>query len=278
MSPLPNLISESLLVKATIEFLKSTGGRATAVRIVDHVMKIKRAEPDLARLLVSDLVERDPRLRQHEDFVELTNQIHDAIDLANTSFVVFDLETTGAKAPPCRITEIGAFRVENGAVTAKFHTLLNPDSPIPPFISSLTGISEDMVKDAPRFRDIANEFLAFIGDSVLIAHNSLFDLAFLNHEIGRVYGDYRIGNPSLCTVQLSRRLLPDIENHKLNTVADFYSIDLINHHRASEDAHATAEIFINLLKDLETLGIRNFGAARKFSQRKHHVKQSKAAV
>ena len=101
---------------------------------------------------------------------------------------------------------------------------------------------------APRFRDVALEFLEFIGDSVLVAHNAHFDMHFLNHEIGRVYEDYRIANPSLCTVQLSRKLLPDIANHKLNTVASHFSIELLHHHRASDDARATAHIFVNLLK------------------------------
>jgi len=277
MPPYPNLISESLLVRSTIDFLHAAGGSASAVRVVDHVMKIRGPEPNLARLLVMDLVDRDSRLSITEDLVAIASTNHNAIDLAKTSFVVFDLETTGAKAPPCRITEIGAFRVEGGEIVGKFHTLVNPEMPIPPFITLLTGISDRMVADAPKFGEIANDFLEFIGNSVLVAHNAPFDLGFLNHEVGRVYEDYRVGNPVLCTVQLSRRLLPDIDNHKLNTVADFYSIDF-NHHRASDDAHATAKIFINLLKDLNDRGIRNFGAARRFSLKKHYVEPRKAAA
>jgi len=201
-----------------------------------------------------------------------------AFDLANTSFVVFDLETTGAKAPPCRITEIGAYRVENGAVVDEFQTLVNPEMPIPEFITWLTGISDDMVRDAPRFGEVSGKFLEFIGDSILVAHNAPFDIGFLNHEVGRVHEDYRVGNPSLCTVQLSRWLLPDIENHKLKTVANYYSVDLINHHRASDDAHATARIFINLLKQMNEMGVRDLGSARKFSQKKHYVRHRKAAA
>jgi len=264
----PNLISESLLIADTIDFLQSTGGRATAVRVVDYVMKISRAEPSLARLLVSDLVGRDPRLTLNEDTVEFIASNHEKIELGSSGFVVFDLETTGAKAPPCRITEIGAYRVKGGVLVDEFHTLLDPEMKIPPFIVSLTGISDEMVKGAPKFCDVASDFLDFIGDSVLVAHNARFDLGFLNHEIGRVYEDYRVANPSLCTVQLSRKLLPHIENHKLKTVANYYSIDLVNHHRASDDAHATAKIFVNLLSDLHTLGIRDLGAAKKFCYRK----------
>ena len=267
MPPYPNLFSESLLINETIAFLKSIGGRASAVRVVDYVMKIRKAEPNLARLLVSDLAERDPRLRLDHDTVEFVGLNHEKIDLAKTGFVVFDLETTGAKAPPCRITEIGAYRVRNGKVEEEFHTLVNPEMPIPPFIMSLTGISNDMVKDAPKFAEIAAGFMDFIADSVLVAHNARFDMGFLNHEIGRVYEDYRVGNPSLCTVQLSRKLLPNIENHKLNTVANYFSIELLNHHRATDDARATAHIFVNLLKDLQILGIRDLGAAQRFKKK-----------
>src|SRR5437762_12556255 len=151
MSPYPNLISDSLLVSETIALLRMFGGSATAVKIVDYVMNIKRPEPSLARLLVQDLVERDPRLQLIEDTVRLVQNVFDERRLLETEFVVFDLETTGSKAPPCRITEIGAYRVRYGTVTEEFQTLVNPEIPIPPYISALTGIDNEMVADAPRF-------------------------------------------------------------------------------------------------------------------------------
>lgn len=268
MPPYPNLISESLLVTETIRYLESTGGRAPAVRVVDRVMKIRKPEPAIAKLLVQDLIERDSRLVMNNDHVEFVYSDPGELDIAETDFVVFDLETTGAKAPPCRITEIGAYRVRNGNVAEEFHTLVNPQTPIPPFITGLTGINDDMVREAPLFSDIANDLLEFIGDAVLVAHNARFDLGFLNYEIGRVYEEYRLGNPSLCTVQLSRKLLPDIENHKLNTVARHFAIELLNHHRASDDARATARIFVNLLEDLQARGIRDLEAVRRFSTKK----------
>src|SRR6188472_3916350 len=210
MTPYPNLISESLLINETVELLRSFGGKASAVSIVDFVMRIRRPDPGLARLLVADLIERDPRLTLNGDIVELVADGFESRELNATEFVVFDLETTGAKAPPCRITEIGAYRVRNGEVTEEFQTLVNPEMPIPWFITQLTGINDEMVRDAPLFADIVNDFLSFIGDSILVAHNSGFDMRFLNHEIGRVYENYRLANPCLCTVQLSRKLLPDI--------------------------------------------------------------------
>ena len=278
MRPHPNLISDSLLINATLDFLRSIGGSASAVSVVDYVMNIRKAEPTLARLLVSDLVARDPRLLLDGDLVEITWDDHDARGLAESGFVVFDLETTGAKTPPCRVTEIGAYRVRGGEIVEEFHTLVNPEMPIPFFITMLTGISDEMVRAAPKFGDIADDFLAFIGDSILVAHNASFDMRFLNHEVGRKYEGYGVGNPSICTVQLSRKLLPDVENHKLKTLAEYFNVELVNHHRANADAHATARIFVNLLGDLETLGLRDLGALRKFCVKGNYVRTGKVTA
>jgi DNA polymerase-3 subunit alpha (Gram-positive type) len=264
MPPYPNLISNSLLVNETIQLLKSFGGRVSAVKVVDFVMKISAPEPNLARMLVSDLVETDSRLQLIDDTLELVQNDYERRAFAETDFVVFDLETTGAKAPPCRITEIGAYRVKNGKITDEYQTLVNPETTIPLFISQLTGITDSMVRNAPKFREVVHDFLDFIGDSVLVAHNAHFDMHFLNHEIGRIHTDYRVGNPSLCTVRLSRRLLPDVENHRLNTLANHYSVALVNHHRASDDAHATAHIFVNLLEELHKRGVRDLATVKKF--------------
>ncbi len=249
--------------------LRSFGGRASAVSVVDFVMKIRKPDQRLARMLVADLISSDRRLSLDGDTVELKDDEYESRELLETEFVVFDLETTGAKAPPCRITEIGAYRVKNGTVMEEFQTLVNPETPIPSFIASLTGISDEMVAGAPVFADVAFDFLDFIGDSILVAHNSGFDMRFLNHEIGRVFGKYKLGNPCLCTVQLSRKLLPDILNHKLKTVAAHYKIELVNHHRASADAYATAHIFVNLLNRLNENGVNDLAAIRGLGSRKH---------
>lgn len=258
-----NLISDSLLINETIQLLKTFGGRATAVEVVDSVMNIRKPEPHLAKLLVSDFIKNDPRLSLNDNFVELKLLNHDAVNLFETDYVVLDFETTGAKCPPCRVTEIGAYRIEKGKITDKFHTLVNPETEIPIFITQLTGITDQMVRNAPKFREIASDFLLFIGDAVLVAHNAPFDIRFLNYEISKIYDGYKVANPHLCTVQLSRRLVPHIENHKLNTVAEYFRVNLENHHRASHDAHATAKIFVNLLEQLNELGVSDLAAVRK---------------
>jgi DNA polymerase III epsilon subunit family exonuclease len=279
MLPYQNLISDSLLINLTVDFLTSVGGTAPAIGVVDYVMSIKTSDAALARILVSDLVSRDSRLRITGDDVTLVEIDHHSIALCDAGFVVFDLETTGAKTPPCRVTEIGAYRVRKGEIVEEFHTLVNPETPIPFFISMLTGITDEMVKDAPKFSEVADKFLRFIGDSVLVAHNAGFDMRFLNHEVGRLFEDYRLANPSLCTVQLSRRLLPDVENHKLKTLAEYYSVALVNHHRANEDAYATARIFINLIEQITTQhGVSDLGGVWAMSSKKNYVRTGKVAA
>ncbi len=240
-------------------------------------MKIRRPDPAIARMLVADLIERDPRLTLSDDTVQLTPDAYDERDIEGTDFVVFDVETTGSGVPPGRMIEIGAYRVREGRVVDEFITLVNPETTIPPFISGLTRITNAMVADAPLFGEIADDLLTFIGDSMLVAHNSGFDMGFLNHEIGRVYKDYRIANPCLCTVKLSRRLLPEIANHKLKTVADYYEVDLRDHHRAGPDARATAHIFINLLTHLRDDGVTDLASVRRLASRRQQYAKRSAA-
>lgn len=272
-----NLISGSLLVMETIDYLVSVGGSASASSVVEYVMNIRNANDAMSRMLVADLAERDPRIVVESDTVSINEPDNDAIDLSEASYVVLDLETTGAKAPPCRIIEIGAYRVAGGAIVDEFVTLVDPECDVPEFITSLTGISDSMLANAPRFENVVSDFLSFLGDSILVAHNTPFDLAFLNYEIGRIHQECCLWNPTLCTVELSRRILPDIENHKLKTLADHYSVELINHHRAGEDAHATAKIFIYLLESMFEQGVRNYGAARLFGRKKHYARRQAAA-
>ncbi|MBC7912069.1 MAG: DNA polymerase III subunit epsilon, partial [Pyrinomonadaceae bacterium] len=142
--------------------------------------------------------------------------------------------------------------------------LVNPETQIPPFIVNLTGITNQMVKDAPRFEEVAPLWLDFAGDAVLVAHNAQFDVRFLNHEIARVFPGRRMANSNLCTVILSRRIFPGLLNYRLQTVAEHFSIQINNRHRAASDALATAEIFIHMLARMHEHGINDLAAARRF--------------
>jgi len=266
MPPYSNLVSDSTLVQDTIDLLTCSGGRAAASEIVDAVFKLSHIDDELAGLLVADLIRNDRRFKIVENnTVELLEDDSHLRLLKELDFVVVDVEATGAKTPPNRLIELGAYRIRGGKIVDKFATLVNPEIPIPRFVATLTGISNEMVKGAPVFADVAPKWLDFVSEAVLVAHNAPFDTSFLNHEISRVYPGHRMVNPHLCTVRLSRRAMPDLSNHRLETIASHFSIPIASRHRAGSDALATAEIFIFLLTELEkTHGIKDLGAARRF--------------
>lgn len=266
MAPYPNLVSDSTLVQDTIDLLTDAGGRAPASEIVDAVFKLSHIDDELAGLLVADLIRNDRRFKIIDNnTVELQQDNWDTRLLRDLDFVVVDVEATGAKTPPNRLIELGAYRIRGGKIVDKFLQLVNPEIPIPRFVMTLTGISNEMVKRAPVFAEVAPRWLDFVSDSVLVAHNAPFDTSFLNHEISRVYPGHRMVNPHLCTVRISRRALPEIANHRLDTIADHFSIPIVSRHRAGSDALATAEIFLLLLTKLEEdHGVKDLAAARNF--------------
>ncbi len=266
MQTFSNLVSDSSLVQETIDLLIDAGGRAAASEIVDAVFKLSHIDDELAGLLVADLIKNDRRFKLVENnTLELQKDDLQSRLLKELDFVVVDVEATGAKTPPNRLIELGAYRIREGRIVDKFLSLVNPEIPIPRFVMALTGITNEMVKTAPVFADIAPRWLDFVSESVLVAHNAPFDTSFLNHEISRVYPGHRMVNPHLCTVRLSRRALPELTNHRLDTIASHFSIPIISRHRAGSDALATAELFLLLLSRLETEhGITDLAAARNF--------------
>jgi DNA polymerase III epsilon subunit family exonuclease len=266
MVPYSNLVSDSTLVQDTIDLLVGSGGRANASVIVDTVFKMSHVDAELAGLLVADLVKNDRRFHMTEDnTVELRQDDWSSRLLRELDFVVVDVEATGAKTPPNRLIELGAYRIRGGRIVDKFLSLINPELPIPRFVITLTGITNEMVKQAPVFADVAPRWLDFVSDSVLVAHNAPFDTNFLNHEISRVYPGHRMVNPHLCTVRLCRRMMPELSNHRLDTVASHFSIPIVSRHRAGSDALATAKIFVQLLDQLQQAhGIVDLATARSF--------------
>ena len=269
MASLRNLICEDELVQEIVELLRTCGGTASTMEVADAVLQISNLNEKLATKLVEELIRDDCRLLlNNETTVQLNDTDYESRPLYESSFVVVDLETTGAKAPPCRITEIGAYKIQDGQIVEEFETLINPETIIPPFIVSLTGITDAMVKGAPLFSDVVHGWLDFVDDSIVVAHNTSFDVRFLNHEIGLVFPGLRLAHPHLCTVKLARKLLPDLENHKLHTVAEYFSIPISNRHRAAGDALATAEIFLQMLEQLREKEIHSLAELRKFKKTK----------
>lgn len=169
------------------------------------------------------------------------------------NYVVFDLETTGLNPKHCHITEIGAVKIEEGKVTERFSSFVNPGVPIPKEITDLTGITNEMVADAPTTAQVLKDFQAFCGEAILVAHNASFDMKFII-EHGMRY-DIEFENLHADTLQLARYLLRDLEHHRLNDLTEYFNVSLENHHRADCDAEATGLIFLRLLDMLKERGI-----------------------
>lgn len=170
-------------------------------------------------------------------------------------FVVFDIETTGLSRDKDAITEIGAVKVENGEITDKWSTFVNPKKPIPKKIVELTGITDEMVKDAPAIEEILPEFLKFAKGCVLVAHNAAFDTSFIKRDAERAGLDYNFCY--LDTLILARCMFPNLHNFKLDTISKHLNVLLENHHRAVDDAKATADAFLKMLELLDSEGRTN---------------------
>jgi DNA polymerase-3 subunit epsilon len=184
--------------------------------------------------------------------------------LDELSYTVLDLETTGGAPPEHRITEVAAYRVEAGlAIGAGFHSLVNPGRSIPVFVSSLTGITSEMLKHSPDSGVVLTDLADFAGDSVIVAHHSEFDLKFINHELHRA-GKPSMSNRDLCTCELARRILPWLPSKSLGNLAGFFGIPMAKRHRAEDDALACAQLLIILLRYLMHRGIQTFSEARQF--------------
>ena len=185
------------------------------------------------------------------------------------TYVVFDLETTGFSPVKDKIIEIGAVKVEDGKITDRFSTFVNPGIPVPFEITRLTSITDQMVMDAPGIEVVLPEFLAFIGDAVLVAHNASFDVGFLEQNMR--YLDLMPDFTSVDTVALARMLLPTLSKFKLNIVANALNISLENHHRAVDDAGATAEIFVKFVHMLKDKGIHDLTKLNHFGTQSENV-------
>ena len=178
------------------------------------------------------------------------------------TYVVFDLETTGFSSAKDKIIEIGAVKVENGEITDKYSTFVNPKIPIPFRITQLTSITDEMVMGSPEIETILPQFLKFVGDAVLVAHNASFDVSFIEENCRQqgIEPDFT----SVDTVGLARVLLPTLSKFKLNVVAKALNISQEHHHRAVDDARVTAEIYVKFIQMLEERGIETLDQMNHF--------------
>lgn len=179
-------------------------------------------------------------------------------------YSILDVETTGGKYNEEGITEIAIYRFDGEKIIDQFISLINPEIPIQPFVQQLTGINNKMLVNAPKFYEIAKRVLEITDNSILVAHNSSFDYRMLNIEFDRLGYEFNI--PQLCTVKLSKKIIPNLDSYKLGNLVKSVGIPISNRHRASGDALATVELFkLLLIKDTGKVIVNNLVIETKVS-------------
>ena len=260
--------AETFLASRARDFLAA--GPADVVPLIEHVCQIPGAPRLVAEHMVQALLgDRTEFIRDADGrwrLAECAPAAYTALvparrreppplshpDLLSLDYAVVDVETTGTRCwAGDRITEIAVVAVRGGVVAETFETLVNPERPIPPWVTRLTRISWDMVRNAPRFRDICDDVVRAMDGAIFVAHNAQFDWRFVTTEIERATGRQLDGR-RLCTVRLARKLLPQLRSRRLDYLAMHYGVNILARHRAGGDAVATAEILVRLLRDART--------------------------
>jgi len=160
-------------------------------------------------------------------------------------YAVIDIEATGGNAKQGRITEVAIYKFDGQTIVDEFHSLINPECPIPPFVQKLTGINNKMASKAPKFYEVAKDIVNITKDTNFVAHNAKFDYSFLNAEFAAL--GYHFVRDRFCTLQLSRLLIPNMPSYSLGNLCESLDIPLKNRHRANGDALATVALFKKLL-------------------------------
>jgi DNA polymerase III subunit epsilon len=258
--------AETFLASRARDFLSA--GPADVVPLIEHVCRIPGAPRVVAEHMAQALLgERTEFVRDVDGRWRLAERVHTPYshtvrftrdplashsDLLSLDYAVVDVETTGTRVwAGDRITEIAVVTVRGGVVAETYETLVNPERPIPTFVTRLTNISWDMVKNAPRFGDICDAVLRAMEGAIFVAHNAQFDWRFVSTEVERVTGRQLDGR-RLCTVRLARKLLPQLRSRRLDFLAMHYGVTITARHRAGGDAVATAKILLRLLRDART--------------------------
>jgi DNA polymerase-3 subunit epsilon len=265
---------ETLLTTRAFNYLSA--GPADVVDLIGHICSLPGAPRIVAEHMAHAMFAGRPQFMRNADgrwtLADLSTNPYEASrkrsrfaghwsdePLNAMSYVVVDTETTGGRSwLGDRITEIAAVVVRNGKIVEVYETLVNPQRPIPPFVTALTNITWDMVKDAPTFDRVAPEVMRVLEGNVFVAHNATFDWRFLTTELSRSTGRQLRGR-RLCTVKIARKVLPQLPRRSLDYVARYYGIEIRNRHRAGGDALATAKCLIRLMSDLADRGCGTWG-------------------
>ncbi|HEX4210069.1 MAG TPA: exonuclease domain-containing protein, partial [Candidatus Binataceae bacterium] len=236
-------------------FLEGRPAGADAAELTGLLFKGAASDPELNARLIDGLIGTDPNFAFDAStaFWSLRRSANLRIPLGEARFVVVDLETTGGRPAPGSIIEIGAYRVEGGRLTASFQSIVRPRMPIPRFVEGLTSITNEMVLEAPPIEEVLPAFREFLGDAVMVAHNAQFDHSFLDFEFRRLFG-IGITNPLLCTIRLSRRLLPSLKRRRLDALAEHFGLSIEGRHRGLGDARMAAELLTIFLEMAARMG------------------------
>ena len=259
---------DTLLTSRALEYLAA--GPADVVDLIGHICSLPRAPrivaEHMARAMFSGRREFVLDTQGRWMLADLTMQPYGIAtgsafttrgggdQLCQLSYVVVDVETTGGSIyGGDRITEIAAVVVRDGQIADVFETLVNPQRPIPPFVTALTNITWQMVKNAPTFDRVAPDVVRVLDGNVFVAHNAVFDWRFVTAEVSRYAGQTLRGR-KLCTARLARKILPHLPRRSLDYVAHYYGVEIKRRHRAGGDALATAKCLIRMMSDLSDRG------------------------
>ena len=250
---------DTLLTRRAVDYL--TAGPVDAKTLIAHVCQLPTMPAAVAEHMARALFAGHRRFVREPDGrwglvreVELSS----AEKLGDLTYAVVDVEATGGRlSGGDRITEIAVVEVKNGVATTLIDTLVNPQRVIPPWISTLTNISAEMVRHAPTFAEICDQLLGALDGRVFVAHNVNFDWRFLNMEIDRATRRQLTGR-RLCTVKLVKKLVPQLRRRSLDYVAMHYGVEIARRHRAGGDAEATARVFLRLLEEARRDGCESW--------------------
>ncbi len=237
-------------------FLEARPAGAGPHEIVGLLLSGAGSDPDLGARVVRALLDADPNFvfEPETGLWSLKKTSYLRVPLDEARFTVVDLETTGGCAGPGTIIEIGAFRMIGQRMTESFQTLVRPHRPIPRFVTRLTSITNEMVREAPSIEEALPGFRDFLGDSVLVAHNAAFDFSFLDFEFRRIFG-LGLTNPVLCTLRMARGLMPSLKRRRLDALAEHFGLSTEGRHRGLGDARMAAEILSIFLDMSRQTGI-----------------------
>ena len=238
------------------EFLEFHPAGARASELAGLLLRGVAAEDDLGSRIISNLLAGDPNFAfdASTGMWSLKSSDRYRVALDEAPFTVVDLETTGGRAGPGTIIEIGAYRMVGRRIEDSFSSLVRPHGAIPRFITGLTSITNEMVASAPPIETVLPSFREFMGDSVMVAHNATFDRGFLDFEFRRIFG-IGLRNPVLCTLRMSRRFIPSLKRRRLDAIAEHFGLSLEGRHRGLGDARMAAEILSIFLEIAAKMGI-----------------------